>query len=70
MRSFLLNLVYVLKRNFYGKIWLNILKFDVFFFVSGDRCEQKWKNIIKEYIDIIDYYNKLGNGYKECLFYN
>lgn len=70
MRSFLSNLVHVLKRNSYGKIWLNISKRDAFFSVSGDRREQKWKNITKEYTDTTDHHNKSGNGHKEFPFYN
>lgn len=70
MRSRMSNLVHVLKRNSYGKIWLNISKLDAFFSVSGDRREQKWKNITKEYRGTIDHNNKSGNGHKECRFYN
>lgn len=70
MRRILSNLVHVLKRNSYGKIWLNMSKLDAFFSVSGDRREQKWKNITKEYTDTIDHHNKSGNGHKEISFYN
>lgn len=55
MRRILSNLVHVLKRNSYGKIWLNMSKLHAFFSVSGDRREQKWKNITKEYRGTIDY---------------
>lgn len=55
------------KKSIWEKISASMKGFGYNF--TGLQCEQKWKNITKNYRDTIDHNSKSGNDKKECPFF-